>query len=211
MLINPYAKKIHFKLVYYGAAMGGKTTNVRYLAEHTTGVSKDMLSLATRGERTLYFDMLQLTFGQIGGYKTIFNLYTTPGQTVYVASRKLVLHGADALIFVMDSQQSRLRDNVQAWYTLERQLLELHTNKHRMPILIQLNKRDMPYIATRDHLLTSIRADHFPVMEACADRGIGVFESLRWGIARMVDQALRAFKSEGDALPVSSYSIEREQ
>ncbi|NDJ62031.1 MAG: GTPase domain-containing protein [Chloroflexi bacterium] len=195
MYVNVQQRLIGFKIVYYGPAMGGKTSNVRHIARVAERVSGDLLSLATRGERTLYFDMLHLSFGDLGGYKTYFNLYTTPGQTVYMASRRLVLQGADAIVFVMDSQQTRLRDNVQSWYSMERQLLELNTSKYKLPIIIQLNKRDMPYIAPAAQLLGSIHAETLPYIEANAEQGLGVFATLDWVIKSLIEKASAEFQA----------------
>lgn len=189
MLVNRKDKIISYKIVYYGAALSGKTTNLRYVA----GLAKDvvehkteMLSLETKGSRTLYFDTLQLRFGQIGGYAAQFNLYTTPGQMTYITKRRLVLTGADAIIFVMDSQLSRQRDNVQSWFSMERQLFELGMSKTKIPILVQLNKRDMHYVASHEQLLKSIRGENLKHMDAVADKGTGVMESLKWVLDELI-------------------------
>lgn len=201
MFINEVKHTIGFKIVYYGAAMSGKTSNVRYIADHAQQVANNMLKLETRGSRTLYFDMVRLTFGRIGGYHTYFNLYTTPGQTVYITSRRLVLTGADAVVFVMDSQQTRLRDNAQSWYTLERQLLESDSSRHQMPIVIQLNKRDMPYVASREKLLSTIKATQYPVFEASAEQGAGVIETLQYVIEQLTRNALTRFQQLANPKP----------
>lgn len=182
MFINEAKKTIGYKIVFYGAAMSGKTSTVRYIKDHSERIASDMLMLETRGSRTLYFDMVRLTFGEIGPYKTYFNLYTTPGQTVYITTRRLILAGADAVVFVMDSQQTRLRDNTLSWYTLERQLLEMDSSKFKMPIVIQLNKRDMPYIASPTQLLSSIKSPNMPYFETSISNGDGVIDTLRWAV-----------------------------
>jgi len=191
MLVNVKAKTISFKIVYYGAAMSGKTTNVRYIADRAQSIKNvtgEMISLATRGERTLFFDTVQLNFGEIGGYKTQFNVYTTPGQMSYITKRRLVLQGADAIVFVMDSQTTRQRDNLQSWYSLERQLFELKRDRRDIPLIAQLNKRDMPYVASVEQLMKSIRAD-VPHIEAAAETGAGVFPTLKWAVDQLVDMA----------------------
>ncbi len=194
MIVNAYNKTIGFKIVYYGAAFSGKTTNVRKIAEKANVIAGDSLFLDTRGSRTIFFDLVTLRFGKIGDYDTYFNIYTTPGQNVYVSLRRTVLNRADAVVFVMDSQQSRLRDNVQAWYTMERQLLEWQMSKHKLPIVIQLNKRDMPFVAPVDQLLRTIKAENYPHFEAVAHNSEGVFETLRWVVDHVVDNAMSAFK-----------------
>jgi len=198
MFIHQQRREIGYKIVYYGPAMGGKTTNVRYIAETAARrmgeQSANMITLETRGSRTLYFDMVRLSFGTVGPYKTYFNLYTTPGQTVYIASRRLVLEGADAIVFVMDSQQSRLRDNVQSWYTLERQLLELNIARQQVPLILQFNKRDMPYIASIEQLRQSINGDKFLGFEANAQQGIGVFQTLRSVLEALMEKTQERFK-----------------
>jgi signal recognition particle receptor subunit beta len=198
MFIHEQRREIGYKIVYYGPAMGGKTTNVRYIAEtaarRMSERASELITLETRGSRTLYFDMVRLSFGSIGTYKTYFNLYTTPGQNVYITSRRLVLQGADAIVFVMDSQQSRLRDNVQSWYTLERQLLELNVDRHRIPLVLQFNKRDMPYVASPQQLRQSINGEKFPAYEANAQQGIGVFPTLRWVLEALMARTEERFK-----------------
>lgn len=190
MLVNMQTKTIHFKIVYYGAALSGKTTNVRYIASQSESVSNEFISLETRGERTLFFDTMQLKFGTIGGYQAIFNLYTTPGQMTYITKRKLVLNGVDGLIFVMDSQLSRQRDNLQSWYSLERQLFEIHRNKNMLPIILQMNKRDMPYVADVHKMKANIRGEALPHTEAIAETGEGVFDTLLYIVDRLTQQAV---------------------
>lgn len=190
MLINMATKTLHYKIVYYGAALSGKTTNLRYVAEKAASVANEFISLETRGERTLFFDTVQLTFGEIGGYKVKFNMYTTPGQMTYITKRKLVLNGVDGLIFVMDSQLSRQRDNLQSWYSLERQLFEIQRSKASVPIVLQLNKRDMPYIAEVQQMKQSIRAGQLPHVETVAETGAGVFDTLLYVVDHLVQRTV---------------------
>lgn len=202
MLVNMSDKTITYKIVYYGAAMSGKTTNVRYIAEEAkkqSSVAGEMLSLATRGERTLFFDTARLNFGEVGGFKTQFNLYTTPGQMSYITKRRLVLYGADAVVFVMDSQLTRQRDNLQSWYSLERQLFELKRDRRDIPMIAQLNKRDMPYVASVEQMLKSIHAKDLAHIEASAESGDGVFKTLQWVVERLVKQT---FEKLGTSEPL---------
>lgn len=190
MLINMATKTIHFKIVYYGAALSGKTTNLRYVAQKAASVANEFLSLETRGERTLFFDTVQLTFGTIGDYNVKFNLYTTPGQMAYITKRKLVLNGVDGVIFVMDSQMSRQRDNLQSWYSLERQLFEIQRSKNSVPIVLQMNKRDMPFVADVPQMKQSIRASDLPHTESIAETGEGVFDTLLYVVDRLVQHTV---------------------
>lgn len=206
MIISEQKKQIGYKIVYYGAALSGKTTSVRYIADHLNQVS-EMLSLETRGARTLFFDMVHLKVGKIGPYDTYFNIYTTPGQTVYITSRRLVLTGADGLVFVMDSQQTRLRDNMQSWFTMERQLLELEISRHQIPLVIQMNKRDMPYVATPQRLLESIKAPHIPYFQTNAETGEGVFQTLAWVVDQLIEKTLRHIQRDEHAEPINRQTI----
>ena len=113
MFINWKLREINLKIVYYGPALSGKTTNLQYIhAKTNPNIRGDLVSLKTRGDRTIYFDFLQLELGQIAGLKPRFNLYTVPGQVYYVGSRKLVLQGADGVVFVADSQWNRKQANI---------------------------------------------------------------------------------------------------
>ena len=116
--INYSAREINCKLVYYGPGLCGKTTNLKYIYEKTAGEAKGkMISLATETERTLFFDFLPLSLGEIRGFKTRFHLYTVPGQVFYDASRKLILKGVDGVVFVADSQDERFEANIESWIT----------------------------------------------------------------------------------------------
>lgn len=195
MIISEQKKQIGFKLVYYGAALSGKTTSVRYISDNI-GSGSEMLTLETRGARTLFFDMLHVKMGKIGDYDVYFNIYTTPGQTVYITSRRLVLTGADAIVFVMDSQQTRIRDNMQSWFTMERQLLELDISRHQVPLAIQMNKRDMPYVATPERLLESIKAPNAKYFETNASTGEGIFPTLSWIVEALIAKTLQHFQKD---------------
>src|SRR5579883_830181 len=184
--INYMAREINCKLVYYGPGLCGKTTNLQYIYERTNPEHKGkMISLATETERTLFFDFLPLSLGEIRGFKTRFHLYTVPGQVFYDASRKLILKGVDGIVFVADSQQERMDANVEALDNLMDNLKEHGYDFFKIPYVLQLNKRDLPNILPVDKLSKELRRKNEPVIEAIAFQGNGVFETLK-EIARQV-------------------------
>ena len=179
--INFAAREINCKIVYYGPGMCGKTTNLKHVFGKVPGhLRGEMVSLATEDERTLFFDFLPLDLGTVQGFKTRFHLYTVPGQVFYNASRKLILRGVDGIIFVADSAPNRLRANAESMRNLRENLAEHGINISEVPIILQINKRDLP-----DALPTEmIRAVLDPqkkllVYEAVASSGVGVFETLK--------------------------------
>src|SRR5512136_1279071 len=143
--INYVAREINCKIVYYGPGLGGKTTNLKYIYGISNPENRGkLISLATETERTLFFDFLPLDLGQIRGFRTRFHLYTVPGQVFYDASRKLILKGADGVVFVADSQEERLDANLESVSNLHQNLKEQGFDLARMPYVLQLNKRDLP-------------------------------------------------------------------
>ena len=178
--INFAAREINCKIVYYGAGLGGKTTNLRWIFEQTVGkAGGKMISLATEANRTLFFDFLPLDLGTIKGFKTRFHLYTVPGQVFYDASRKLILRGVDGVILVADSQAERLDANLEA---LENLMENLKQQKHdfmKIPYVLQLNKRDLPSALPVETLKRELMRKNEPVIEAIAAKGVGVFETLK--------------------------------
>ena len=182
--INFAAREINCKLVYYGAGLGGKTTNLEKVFDMAPNKGK-MISLATESDRTLFFDFLPLDLGTVRGFKTRFHLYTVPGQVFYDASRKLILRGVDGVVFVADSQQERLEANQESIDNLEENLKEHGFNLKNLPYVLQLNKRDLPNAMPRDALIKELRRKDEPVLDAVAYKGIGVFETLK-EISRLV-------------------------
>ena len=143
--INYMAREINCKIVYYGPGLCGKTTNLQYIYERTNPDAKGkMICLATETERTLFFDFLPLSLGEIRGFKTRFHLYTVPGQVFYDASRKLILKGVDGVIFVADCQIERLEANQESLDNLRTNLAEQGYSLEKLPYVIQYNKRDLP-------------------------------------------------------------------
>lgn len=178
--INYMAREINCKIVYYGPGLCGKTTNLQYIYERTNPDAKGkMISLATETERTLFFDFLPLSLGEIRGFKTRFHLYTVPGQVFYDASRKLILKGVDGVIFVADSQFERLEANQESLDNLRDNLAEQGYDLAKVPFVIQYNKRDLPNVVPVDELRELLNPSGVPDFEANARTGEGVFETLK--------------------------------
>src|SRR6187200_2133156 len=178
--INYMAREIICKIVYYGPGLCGKTTNLQYIYERTNPEAKGkMISLATETERTLFFDFLPLSLGEIRGFKTRFHLYTVPGQVFYDASRKLILKGVDGVIFVADSQIERTEANLESVENLRTNLAEQGYSLDKLPYVIQYNKRDLPSAAPLDQLRELLNTGSIPDFEANARVGVGVFDTLK--------------------------------
>ncbi len=189
--INYSSREINCKLVYYGPGLGGKTTNLQFIYARTSPEAKGkMISLATETERTLFFDFLPLSLGEIRGFKTRFHLYTVPGQVFYDASRKLILKGVDGVVFVADSQNERMEANIESLENLRLNLAEQGYNLDKLPYIIQYNKRDLPNVAPLDEMRQLLNPTKVPEFEACATTGVGVFETLK-AIAKAVLTELR--------------------
>ncbi len=178
--INYAAREINCKLVYYGPGLCGKTTNLQFIYDKTNpDVKGKMISLATETERTLFFDFLPLSLGEIRGFKTRFHLYTVPGQVFYDASRKLILKGVDGVIFVADSQKERMEANIESLENLRENLKEQGFDLDKIPYIMQYNKRDLPSAAPIEELRPLLNPGSVPEFEACAHIGKGVFETLK--------------------------------
>ncbi|HSC87386.1 MAG TPA: GTPase domain-containing protein [Polyangiaceae bacterium] len=189
--INYMAREINCKIVYYGPGLCGKTTNLQYIYERTNPDAKGkMISLATETERTLFFDFLPLSLGEIRGFKTRFHLYTVPGQVFYDASRKLILKGVDGVIFVADSQFERLEANQESLDNLRDNLAEQGYDLAKIPFVIQYNKRDLPNVVELDELRSTLNPAGVPDFEANARTGEGVFETLK-AVSKLVIAELK--------------------
>lgn len=192
MFINWKLKEIKLKIVYYGASLCGKTTNLEYLHTHLPPAARsELVSLKTRGDRTIFFDFMEIQLGEIKGLVPKFSLYTVPGQIYYLASRKLVLQGADGVIFVVDSDPNRLEANLEAWHNLHMNLREYGQEPSKFPLIIQYNKRDLADALSLDQLRAQIGCNGRTQIEAIATQGIGVFETLRPTIKEVMLQAQR--------------------
>jgi signal recognition particle receptor subunit beta len=184
--INFPAREINCKLVYYGPGLGGKTANLQWMYDNTAASQKGkMISLATETDRTLFFDFLPLDLGTVRGFKTRLHLYTVPGQVFYEASRKLILKGADGVVFVADSQEERLDANLETLENLREHLKEHNLDFDAIPYVLQLNKRDLPNILSPEELARQLQVKKEPIVEAVAVSGSGVFETLR-EVAKLV-------------------------
>ena len=184
--INFPAREINCKLVYYGPGLGGKTANLQWIYDHTNSNQKGkMVSLATETDRTLFFDFLPLDLGTVRGFRTRFHLYTVPGQVFYEASRRLILKGADGVVFVADSQEERLDANLETIENLKEHLKDHNLNFATIPYVLQLNKRDLPNILAVDELKKHLQLKAEPVVEAVAIQGHGVFDTLK-EVAKLV-------------------------
>src|SRR6201987_4549124 len=174
--INYSSREINCKFVYYGPGLCGKTTNLQYIYNKTNPHHKGkMISLATETERTLFFDFLPLSLGEIRGFKTRFHLYTVPGQVFYDASRKLILKGVDGVIFVADSQIERIEANIESLENLRTNLPEQGYSLDKIPFVIQYNKRDLPSAASVEELRGLLNPTNVPDFEGIASKGDGVF------------------------------------
>ena len=198
-LINQAAKELHVKIVYYGPAKSGKTTNLEQIHAHIQTARPDgkskMVSLATSADRTLFFDFFPLEAQVIKGYTTKFQLFTVPGQVIYNTTRQLVLRGVDGIVFVADSNYDKMQENVESFQNLEENLRSLGLNLADIPYVLQYNKRDVENPAPVEFLefLLNNREVHVPSFEASAARVEGVFETLN-GISRLL---LQKFITQG--------------
>jgi len=180
MFINWKLREINLKIVYYGPALSGKTTNLEYIhSKLNPELRGELISLKTREDRTIFFDFLQLEVGEIKGLKPKFNLYTVPGQVIYAASRKLVLQGADGVVFVADSQRDRLQANLESMRSLEDNLHQLGYDPVHLPLILQYNKRDLPNRIPTAVLEAQLGRNGIPHIESVATHGLGVFDTLK--------------------------------
>ncbi len=178
--INYSTREINCKVVYYGPGLSGKTTNLQHIYENTNPEAKGkMISLETETERTLFFDFLPLSLGQIRGFKTRFHLYTVPGQVFYDASRKLILKGVDGVVFVCDSSAARYEANLESFNNLQHNLREQGYDPERVPMVIQYNKRDLADAVDKDFLSSALNHRGVSEFETVATQGDGVFETLK--------------------------------
>ena len=201
VFFNYSTMQVAAKIVYYGPGLCGKTTNLQYIYDHTTNDSRgEMVSLQTETDRTLFFDLLPIDLGSIGGFKTKIQLYTVPGQVFYNTTRKLVLKGVDGVVFVADSQKLMLDANVDSLANLETNLAEIGFKITDLPVVIQYNKRDLPDVSALPELESLLNKHGLPSFEACALSGQGVFETLT-GIAKLTLASLRDRLTAGKTAP----------
>ena len=193
-LVNFTTREITCKIVYYGPGRSGKTTNLHYVHGRVPEARRGRLvSLATQTDRTLFFDFLPIDLGQISGFATRFQLYTVPGQVYYNATRRLVLQGADGVVFVADSQARQLDENLESLQNLQSNLLELGIDIRSLPLVLQYNKQDLPreLILAVAELDDALNFRGVPSFGADALHGQGVFETLK-AVSELVLRRLAA-------------------
>ena len=191
VFVNYTTMQVTAKIVYYGPGLCGKTTNLRWIHQKTAPVSRgEMVSLETETDRTLFFDLLPLDVGVIGGMKVRLQLYTVPGQVFYNTTRQLVLRGVDGIVFVADSQEAAVEANIESLNNLRSNLTELGLSPDQVPIVLQYNKRDIQKILTVERMQEALNPTALPSFEAAAFHGVGVFETLK-AISRLALEAIR--------------------
>lgn len=191
--INYSSREIILKIVYYGPGLSGKTTNIKFIYAATNPEARGkLISLETKAERTLFFDFLPLSLPAIRGFKTRLHLYTVPGQLFYSASRKLIMKGADGVIFVADSQEPRFEANLISMDDLKENLGAYGYDIQKIPFVIQYNKRDLPNVSSVEELRKALNPMGVPDFEASASAtdGPGVFDTLK-AVVKMILQDLR--------------------
>jgi signal recognition particle receptor subunit beta len=190
--LNVEAREITLKVVYYGPALSGKTTNLRQIhARLAAGMRSEMVTLDTQDDRTLYFDFLPVEFGVEGGFKIKLKLFTVPGQVLHRSTRRVVLAGADAVAFVADSQRSASSANAYSYRDLEANLRANGLDIHSMPTVVQFNKRDLEDVKPLEEIRKAWEGTGVPTIPAAAAKGDGVietFEALLVRLYRHLDQ-----------------------
>lgn len=189
MFINRKSGEINIKLVYYGPPLSGKTTNLEFIHSQTADTQRgEMVSLKTKGDRTIFFDYMQLALPPLQGLTPKFNLYTVPGQVAYAGTRKLVLQGADGVIFVADSQADRVQDNLGSLVDLYQNLKAAGTNPQQVSLVVQFNKRDADTALSVDEIRNSLHLEGYsiPNFEAIASQGEGVLTTLKASISAVM-------------------------
>jgi mutual gliding-motility protein MglA len=188
-IINQATKELQVKIVYYGPAKGGKTTNLEQVHNNVQNVREKgkLVSLATSSDRTLFFDFLPIEAMAIKGFKTKFQLYTVPGQVIYNTTRQLVLRGVDGVVFVADSQYEKMGENIESFQNLEENLKTQKLNLANIPYVLQYNKRDLPEAAPVEYMefLLNNREVRVPSFSSVASKCEGVFDALNM-ITRML-------------------------
>ena len=196
-LVNYSTREITCKIVYYGPGRSGKTSNLQYVHGYVPDDRKGpMVSLATETDRTLFFDFLPLDLGTISGFRTRMQLYTVPGQVYYNATRRLVLRGADGVVFVADSQPEQWDENIESLRNLHENLLEEDIDLKTFPMVIQYNKRDLPGVLPVAQLDDTLNFRGVPAFPAAAVTGEGVFDTLKSASKLVLQSLSRRFGQE---------------
>jgi mutual gliding-motility protein MglA len=193
--LNDLKREINCKIVYYGPGFAGKTTNLQYIHSNVAPASRgDLISMPTQRDRTLFFDLLPLDLMTFRGWNIRLSIYTVPGQVEYNASRRLILKGADGLVFVADSDASRSDENIESLRNLTENLSAYKVNIDQVPLVLQYNKRDLPTAMSIERMEEELNAGKLPSFESIAYQGPGVFATLR-EIANRVVANLTKFLS----------------
>ncbi len=199
--LNLALREINCKVVYFGCGLGGKTTNLEIVHEKAAPDSRgELTSIATESDRTLFFDFMPLDLGTVSGMRVKFQLYTVPGQVYYNSTRKLVLRGADGVIFVADSQRDKLEENIESLENLAECLREQGRDLADMPHVIQFNKRDLPDVMSVEEMKAALVKDGAPCFEAVASKGDGVLETFK-ALAAMMLEKVKGMSTESAAKP----------
>ncbi len=192
-LVNHTTREINAKIVYYGPGLSGKTTNIHFIYHRISPTQRGkLISLATETDRTLFFDFLPVELGTIKNYRVRFHLYTVPGQVFYNATRKLVLKGADGVIFVADSQRAMMDSNLESLANLKENFGEQGIDLENFPMVIQYNKRDLPDVMSVDQLDAALNRRELPSFGAVAMNGEGVLKTFT-AISKLVLQDMQKF------------------
>ncbi len=201
VLFNHATREMTAKIVYYGPGLCGKTTNLMVIFDKLDPKSKGkMLSLATKTDRTLFFDLLPVDIGKVGNFNLKIQLYTVPGQVFYNETRKLVLRGADAIVFVADSQRSMVDSTKESFKNLLDNMKENQIDPDDTPIVIQYNKRDIPGVPPVEDLEELLGLEGFPHTEASALKGDGVMETFKLVSKMTAKHLFNRLKGKGEPI-----------
>ncbi len=209
--INFALKEVNCKIVYYGPGLSGKTTNLEVIHSKAPNTNVgELTSIATEGDRTLFFDFLPLNLGSVAGMQTKFQIYTVPGQVYYNSTRKLVLQGADGIVFVADSRRGKMDENLESLSNLMENLEEYGMDVQTLPLVIQYNKRDLPDVYDVPELEQKLNPLGSPYFEAVAVTGEGVFPTLKKLSAMVLENLNRQQSSTAVRVPKKQAQPQRE-
>ncbi len=193
--IDVKKQQLQCKIVYYGTGLGGKTTNLRFIHKKTEAKKRGkLLSLETETERTLFFDFVPISMGNIGDLETRFSFYTVPGQSFYNLTRKAILKEVDGVVFVADSQEDRMEANIDSILNLEENLLTYGIDLKNVPHVIQYNKRDLEAIVPIEQMRKELNRYHVPDFEAIAIDGQGVIETMGMAVKMATEKVVKDLK-----------------
>ena len=192
MFINWALQEISLKIVYYGPGLSGKTTNLLQIYDKINPAHRgEMVSLKTMEERTIFFDFMQFELPPIHGKKPKFSLYTVPGQYYYAASRRIILSGTDGVVFVADSQENRMNDNLDSILDLEQNLIRNNRSLEEIPWVLQYNKQDLHNNLSIELLQKKLNYNNVPYFSGVATKGIGVSDTLKTIIDNVIEDIER--------------------